>query len=233
MNEQMQPVLRKPPGYRDPSALGQTPTRLLTRSRGFPLPYRPEKKRRSCCWLFCCFICIAILVLLFIIIVSGGVFYIWFEPRLPIFHLKSFQFIRFNVTVNPDGTYLNSQTVIRVEVRNAKLEVEVMNELVEDGVVKKLKDGFRSKSLVVSAEIQSGIGLRSGGWDTNTVGIKVLCGHVNLKHGRGWCHAQMLHQYAQMNQTLKASRAKQSLSPSLRIPYCNQRIIRGGFFRSL
>uniref|UniRef100_A0A5B6YGS2 Late embryogenesis abundant protein LEA-2 subgroup domain-containing protein n=1 Tax=Davidia involucrata TaxID=16924 RepID=A0A5B6YGS2_DAVIN len=226
MNEQRQPVLQKPPGYRDPSTPGQTHTRPPFRKPVLPQSYRPEKKRsRSCCCLCCCFICILILVLLFLIVVAGGVFYLWFEPRLPIFHLKSLEFTRFNVTVNPDGAYLNSQTVVRVEARNANSELRVIydrtevwlsvgnvelgsaslpgftqekknitmlkfttqakNELVDSGGGTKLKDGFRSKSLVVSAEIQSGIGLGSGGWNTNRVGVKVLCGGVSLKQIEG------------------------------------------------
>ncbi|KAA8520713.1 hypothetical protein F0562_015015 [Nyssa sinensis] len=226
MNQEAQSVLQKPPGYRDPSAPVKIPARPPPRKPVLPPSLRPEKKRRSCCCLCCSCFCIVILVLLFVIIVCGGVFYIWYEPRLPVIHLKSLQFPRFNVTVKPDGgTYLDSQTVLRVEVRNAnpelrliydrtkvwlsaentdlgsaslpafiqekknitvlKLRTQVKNELIDDRAGAKLKAGFRSKRMVVSAEIRTGVGFGSGGWNTKKVEVKVLCGGVRLMQING------------------------------------------------
>ncbi|XP_044464367.1 uncharacterized protein LOC123194924 [Mangifera indica] len=58
------------------------------------------------------------LILVVIFSVSFAVFYIWFDPKLPFFHLQSFSFRHFNVTVKTDGTYLNVATLTRIEVRN-------------------------------------------------------------------------------------------------------------------
>ncbi|KAG6749590.1 hypothetical protein POTOM_046648 [Populus tomentosa] len=48
----------------------------------------------------------------------GGLFYIWFDPKLPVFHLQSIKFPTFSVTKKSDGTYLKAKMVARIEVRN-------------------------------------------------------------------------------------------------------------------
>jgi hypothetical protein len=68
--------------------------------------------------MFCCSCFIFTTILIIVTLISAGIFYLWFDPRLPVFHLQSFRFNRFNVTVKPDGTYLDSHTMIRLEVKN-------------------------------------------------------------------------------------------------------------------
>lgn len=57
-------------------------------------------------------------MLMLFALIASAVFYLWYDPRLPIFHLQSFRVPQFNVTVRPDGSFLTSQTVTRIEVKN-------------------------------------------------------------------------------------------------------------------
>ncbi|KAG6667019.1 hypothetical protein I3843_01G067300 [Carya illinoinensis] len=114
----LKPVLQKPPGYRDPSRPIQPGTRPPPRKPALPPSFKPMKRRRSCCRACCCFLCVFFLVLVVVVAVAFGLFYLWFQPRLPVFHLQSFQIPRFTVTAKADGTYLDAQTVTRVEVKN-------------------------------------------------------------------------------------------------------------------
>ncbi|XP_018827869.1 NDR1/HIN1-like protein 6 [Juglans regia] len=119
MAEQPQkPVLQKPPGYRDPSRPIQPGPRPPPRKPAFPPSFTPKKRRRSCCRACCCFLFVFVLVLLLVVAVAFGLFYLWFQPRLPVFHLQSFRIPRFTVTTKADGTYLDAHTVTRVEVKN-------------------------------------------------------------------------------------------------------------------
>lgn len=113
----VQPVLKKPPGYRDPDApikpLPKPPQR-----RPLPPSMYPEQKRRSCCRTCCCCFCIFFFVLILLIVAAGAIFFLWFNPKIPVFHFQSFQVSRFNVTVKSDGTYLDAKAVSHVEVKN-------------------------------------------------------------------------------------------------------------------
>ncbi|KAK9279167.1 hypothetical protein L1049_012844 [Liquidambar formosana] len=125
MAEPVKPVLQKPPGYRDPNVPVQPAPRPPVRKPALPPSFQPKKKRRSCCRIFCCSLCILTFILLLILAVSIGIFYIWFDPKLPVFHLQSFKVERFNVSVTSDGTFLDSRTVVRVEVKNPNSKLTV------------------------------------------------------------------------------------------------------------
>ncbi|KAF8026954.1 hypothetical protein BT93_E0013 [Corymbia citriodora subsp. variegata] len=112
------PILQKPPGYRDPSAPVHPAPRQPFRKPVMPPSMYPKKKRRSCCRACCCCFCILIFLILIILVLAGAVFYLWFNPKVPVFHLQSLNFPRFVVTVKPDGTYLDARTALRVEVKN-------------------------------------------------------------------------------------------------------------------
>ncbi|KAJ7951260.1 putative Late embryogenesis abundant hydroxyproline-rich glycoprotein family [Quillaja saponaria] len=114
----LKPTLQKPPGYRDPTNPGRPIPRQPVRKPAIPPSFRPKKKSRSCCRACCCFFCIFILILIVLFLIAGGLFYVWYEPKLPEFHLQTFRLPQLNVTVRPDGTYLNAETVTRVEVKN-------------------------------------------------------------------------------------------------------------------
>lgn len=58
------------------------------------------------------------MIFLLLILICGAVFYLWFDPKLPGFHIQSFRISRFNVTKRPDGTYLDARTTTRLEVKN-------------------------------------------------------------------------------------------------------------------
>ena len=57
-------------------------------------------------------------ILIIILFLGGAFFYLWFNPKVPVFHLQSLKIQRFNVTVKSDATYIDSQTAVKVEVRN-------------------------------------------------------------------------------------------------------------------
>jgi hypothetical protein len=57
-------------------------------------------------------------MLIIVAAVALGLLYLWFVPRLPVFHLQSFRIPQFKVTAKADGTYLDARTVTRVEVKN-------------------------------------------------------------------------------------------------------------------
>lgn len=112
------PVLQKPPGYKDPSVPVQPAPRYPVSKPVLPPSMYPKKKRRGCCRACCCCLCVFIFLIFCVLVLAGAAFYVWFGPRIPVFHLQSFEITRFNVTVKPDGIYLDARTVTRVEVKN-------------------------------------------------------------------------------------------------------------------
>ncbi|KAE8727544.1 3'-5'-exoribonuclease family protein isoform 1 [Hibiscus syriacus] len=103
-----------------------TTTLTLRPSTGFrppprkpilPPSFRPKKKRSSCCHVVVAFSAFfSILIALLLIFVA--VFYFWFNPKLPVFHVRSFQISPFNVTRKPNGTHLDAATEMVIEVKN-------------------------------------------------------------------------------------------------------------------
>ncbi|XP_044502370.1 NDR1/HIN1-like protein 13 [Mangifera indica] len=112
------PILQKPPGYKDPTVPVQRNPRAPPRKLVLPPSFHQKKQRMSFRRICCCSFCILTLLLVTIISISFAVFYLWFDPKLPVFHLQSFSFRFFNVSVKTDGTYLNVATLTRVEARN-------------------------------------------------------------------------------------------------------------------
>jgi len=123
---QGQTPLRKPPGYRDPSIPIQKP-------RPQPLPRKAvnlppsfyQKKRRSWRRTCCCCTCIVLFLLVILIIVSGALFYIWFDPKLPVVHLKTFKFTKFHVRHTDAGPALDAQSNLNVEIKNPNKNFEL------------------------------------------------------------------------------------------------------------
>ncbi|KDP28527.1 hypothetical protein JCGZ_14298 [Jatropha curcas] len=111
----MNPVLQKPPGYKDPS---KPVPRPLPRKAVLPPAFQPRKVRRTCCGRIWCIVYVSVAALLFLIGILGGIFIIWFDPKSPAFHVQSFKISTFDIATKTDGTYLNAATVARVEVRN-------------------------------------------------------------------------------------------------------------------
>lgn len=111
--------LRKPPGYRDPSIpIQHPPPRKAVK---LPPSFHQNKRRRrscTCCRIFCCCLCVLTAILILVFVSAGGLFYLWFQPRLPEIHLKSINFTKFNVSTTPDGPVLDAQSTIRVEIKN-------------------------------------------------------------------------------------------------------------------
>ncbi|XP_021653787.2 uncharacterized protein LOC110645074 [Hevea brasiliensis] len=113
------PVLQRPPGYRDPRNQGRPVSRPPLRKGVLPPSFQPRGNRKFCsCRLFWCILCITFLTSLFFLGILGGFIYLWFDPKLPVLHVQSLKIPTFKVSAKPDGTYLNSATVVRVEVRN-------------------------------------------------------------------------------------------------------------------
>ncbi|KAK8711328.1 hypothetical protein V6N13_146612 [Hibiscus sabdariffa] len=218
----VKPVLQKPPGYRDPNAPAGRPP---PRKPFLPPSFHPKKRKtnysRACC---CCF-CIFFLIFLLLIIISGAVFYLWFDPKLPGFHVQSFRISHFNVTKRPDGTFLDAKTTARLEVRNPngkmtyyyrdtevhitvgeggyetelgattvpeftmhkknttslRVETKASNKLVVDEVGNKLKAGYKSKSLAVTVEGRTKVGVGVAGLKMGMVGVSVKCDGMSKK----------------------------------------------------
>ncbi|EOX95792.1 Late embryogenesis abundant hydroxyproline-rich glycoprotein family, putative [Theobroma cacao] len=222
----LKPVLQKPPGYKDPSAPAVKPGfRPPPRKPVLPPSFHPKKRRGGCCRVCCCCFCIFFLILILLLLICGAVFYLWFDPKLPGFHVQSVRISRFNVTNKPDGTYLDAQTTTRLEVKNPnakmtyyygntevdvsvgeggdetelgtttvhgftmgkqnttslKVETKVINKLVDDGVGTRLQARYRSKSLRVSVEARTKIGLGVAGLKIGMVGVTVKCDGIALK----------------------------------------------------
>ncbi|KAL5993560.1 hypothetical protein ACLOJK_014485 [Asimina triloba] len=112
------PVLQRPPGYKDPNApLAARPPTMRKPPMNRPI-YPPKRRRRSCCRRCCCFIFVFILCVLILAAITGALFYIWYRPKLPSFRVQSVETPRFRVSVRADGTYLDSQTVVRLLAKN-------------------------------------------------------------------------------------------------------------------
>lgn len=118
-DQSRKPVLQKPPGYRDPITPAQRGVpRPPPRKPVLPPSFHPTKRRRSCRRVCCCTLFLLILVLILIGAVAFGLLYLWFQPRLPVFHLQSFRIPQLNVTVKADGSYLDAHTIARFEMKN-------------------------------------------------------------------------------------------------------------------
>ncbi|XP_042480466.1 NDR1/HIN1-like protein 6 [Macadamia integrifolia] len=118
MAEASKPILQKPPGYRDPNTPIPKVPKPQIRKQPLPPSFQPRRKRPSLCRICYCFFCIFLLLLTLLTAAAAGLFYLWFNPKLPIYRLQSIQFPRFNISVTSDGTYLDSHTVVRIEATN-------------------------------------------------------------------------------------------------------------------
>ncbi|MCE0480826.1 hypothetical protein HAX54_037972 [Datura stramonium] len=115
--------LKKPPGFRDPTIPIQMPPRKIN----LPPSFHPQKKeRRTYCCRCCCWCCLIILILLLFLVAASGFLYLWFNPKLPVFHLRSLEFTKFNVTESQDGPKLNAQSTVGVELKNPNRELKIV-----------------------------------------------------------------------------------------------------------
>nr|GMC86661.1 NDR1/HIN1-like protein 6 [Ipomoea batatas] len=117
MSEPIKP-LKKPPGYRDPSIPIQMPP---------PSFYPPRRRRRNCCCRCCCYFILFLIFVILLLIVCGAIFFLWFNPKLPVFHLTSLDFTKFAVTNCPDGgSSLNAQGTVGVEMKNPNKQLKMV-----------------------------------------------------------------------------------------------------------
>nr|GMC79965.1 NDR1/HIN1-like protein 6 [Ipomoea batatas] len=117
MSEPIKP-LKKPPGYRDPSIPIQMPP---------PSFYPPRRRRRNCCCRCCCYFILFLIFVILLLIVCGAIFFLWFNPKLPVFHLTSLDFTKFAVTNSPDGgSSLNAQGTVGVEMKNPNKQLKMV-----------------------------------------------------------------------------------------------------------
>ncbi|MQL94764.1 hypothetical protein Taro_027426, partial [Colocasia esculenta] len=127
------PVLQKPPGYRDPAAPAPAgPPRPPHRKQPLPPSFRPgaanpkhyrRRRRRACCRRLCCWLCLILLIVFFVLALVGALSYLWFQPKLPSFHLQSIQTPLFNVTSKLDGSFVDARTVVRLQVSNPNSKI--------------------------------------------------------------------------------------------------------------
>ncbi|KAJ6404315.1 hypothetical protein OIU84_012485 [Salix udensis] len=181
----MKPPLQTPPGYRDPNLPAKSAPRPLPTKAMLPPSFQPRKRRsRHCRLCFCCLI-LLIMVAILLLMIAGGLFYLWFDPKLPVFHLQSLKLSALNITKKPDGTFLSAKMVARIEgqqnTTSLKIETSVNNELIEDGIGSKILDQFMSKKLKVNLDVKTSIGIGAEGVKTGLLGVEVLCGGVTLK----------------------------------------------------
>ncbi|KAF1869999.1 hypothetical protein Lal_00017578 [Lupinus albus] len=106
------PILQKPPGYKSPFKEPTPPPRKP------PTRHQKRKHRRGCCCICFCIVFIIIFILIFVAAIAAGLIYIFYDPRLPEFHVGSFGLNNLNVTQKSDGVYLNAETIMKVEVKN-------------------------------------------------------------------------------------------------------------------
>ncbi|KAJ8534816.1 hypothetical protein K7X08_016544 [Anisodus acutangulus] len=59
-------------------------------------------------------------------VAACGFLYLWFDPKLPVFHLRSLDFTKFNVTESQDGPKLNAQSTLGVELKNPNRELKIV-----------------------------------------------------------------------------------------------------------
>lgn len=166
----MKPILQKPPGYKPPNLAAQPVPRPPPRK--LPILPSPRKNRRSCCRRFCCFLCFFVLFLIVVIVAAGGVLYLWFDPKLPVFHLQSFRISKFNVTDKPDGSYLDAKTIGRIEVKNPNSKLSLNYGDIEVEIGAGAGEGGRTElgSTTVPGFVQS---------KENTTSLKVETGVSN------------------------------------------------------
>ncbi|GMH17292.1 hypothetical protein Nepgr_019133 [Nepenthes gracilis] len=114
------PVLKKPPGYKDPITPSAAQIPPPVRKPVYPPSFYSTraKKRRNCSRICCCCTCSLVLAIAIFIAVAGGLLYLWFTPQLPVFRLRPLEIDRFHVTSTKDATYLDSEMTVRVEVKN-------------------------------------------------------------------------------------------------------------------
>ncbi|KAM3287498.1 NDR1/HIN1-like protein 6 [Capsicum chacoense] len=115
--------LKKPPGFKDPTIPIQMPPRKVK----LPPSFYPQKRKSRTCCCSCCCLCVLIILILLLILVAGcGFLYLWFEPKLPVFHLRSLEFTQFNVTETQDGPKLNAQSAVKVKLKNPNRELKIV-----------------------------------------------------------------------------------------------------------
>ncbi|KAK6918264.1 hypothetical protein RJ641_016686 [Dillenia turbinata] len=126
--EPEKPVLQKPPGYRDPTLPPVKPILPTHRKPVLPPSFPQQRRRgRTCCRTCCCICCSVFFILLLLLAIASAVFYVWFQPQLPEYHLRSFELSKFNFSTKSDGTYLDSKAVLRVEVKNSNKKIKVFH----------------------------------------------------------------------------------------------------------
>ncbi|KAL3829725.1 hypothetical protein ACJIZ3_018527 [Penstemon smallii] len=190
--------LQKPPGYRDPIIHPSPPPKSA--AVNLPPSFHPEKKTRCRkCRSFCCCLCITLATLLVLILLGGGLFYLIFQPRLPVINIKSLKFTKSNITVTPQGPTLDAESSIeRTQVSLNAVnggpnlgESSVPGFVQEKGGVRILKFVSKADNVVVDEKtagelgsknlgvinvgVRSGVGLQGNGWSSGTVGVKVYC----------------------------------------------------------
>lgn len=114
--------LKKPPGFRDPTIPIQMPPRKIN----LPPSFNPQKRTKKTCYCSCCCCFLIILSLLLLIVAACGFLYLWFNPKLPVFHLRSLEFTKFNVTETQDGQRLNARSSVGVELKNPNREMKIV-----------------------------------------------------------------------------------------------------------
>jgi len=122
---QGQTPLQKPPGYRDASIPIQRPQPPPPRKAAALPPSFYQKKRRNWCRMCCCCTCIVLVLLILLIIAAGAFFYAWFDPKLPVVHLKTIKFSKFNVTNTDAGPALDAQSSLDIEIKNPNKHFEL------------------------------------------------------------------------------------------------------------
>ncbi|KAI4378030.1 hypothetical protein MLD38_015573 [Melastoma candidum] len=119
------PVLKKPPGYRDPNALppvhpNPPKQKPILPSSVYDYDHGKKRRKRGACCSCCCCLCLSLLILVVVLAALLGLFYLWFSPELPVFHLQSFRVA--NLTVTPaqgdGGNLVSSRATSVIEVKN-------------------------------------------------------------------------------------------------------------------
>ncbi|PIN00568.1 hypothetical protein CDL12_26928 [Handroanthus impetiginosus] len=85
-----------------------------------------------------------------------------------------------NGNVNLGEQLLNGFTQDKNNVTTLKFVMKVKNEILDEKSAQELKNGYKSKNLMVNVAVKTGIGFKGSGWKTGVVPAEVVCEGVRL-----------------------------------------------------
>ncbi|XP_038684521.1 uncharacterized protein LOC119984580 isoform X2 [Tripterygium wilfordii] len=148
------PVLRKPPGYRDPNAS----------SRPVPKPTPPDGT----------FLSARTVARVEIENPNGKLTYYYGGSDVDVTVGKDRE-------TKLGSAFVDGFTQKKKNITSLKIETQVKDRLVDDSTGEKLREAYKNKGLVVNVAVRSKVGLGVEGIKIGFLSVNVLCGDVSLK----------------------------------------------------